>query len=270
MITKNIYYFDGIYYNLINNTKGGKTMTRFMNMQFSVFGNFTEIKATQENVFKLMNEFKGNNLLPSTVTNQNIDVNTGIVETESRISFISENKNFNFIINNNRIDFNYELFSLDQTNIDSFINETFTYFSEMYMNIYKGFKFKGNRLALNVNVLGDKKINDRLNHYYEKNINSFKFYSNKIVNDFNYSISGKSEINIGEKKEIINVITELKTAVNNNNNEQRLMTHFDLNTLHENFNLRFENKDINGFLESIKPVLNELILNFKDCDDNDI
>lgn len=268
MIINDTYYFNGIYYNLMNDNRGGEKMTRFMNMQFSIFGEYTDIKVTQENVFKLMNEFKGNQLLPSTVTNQNVDLNTGKVETESRISFISEDKYFNFIINNNRIDFNYELLIMKQDDMDSFTNSVFKYFNDIYMQIYNIFKIKGNRLALNVNVLGDSKINNKINNYYNNHIKGLDFYKDKAINDISYSVSGRTDINIGSNKESINVITEVKTATNNDNSEQRLIAHFDLNTLYENSEMRFMDKDIDSFLNNLKSVLAKLISDFKGCDNN--
>lgn len=269
MIINDIYYFNGIYYNLSNYNRGGVKMTRFINMQFSIFGEYTDIKVTQENVFKLMNELKGNQLLPSTVTNQNVNLNTGKVEIESRISFISEDKYFNFIINNNRIDFNYELLdNIKYEDMDNFLDNIFINFNNIYKRINNVFNIKGNRLALNVNVLGEAKINNKLNKYYNDYLKGFNFYKDKKINDFSYSVSGRTVINIGLNKEDINVITEIKTATNNENLEQRLIAHFDLNTLYENMQVRFMDDNISSFLNNLKPVLKKLVLDFEGCDND--
>lgn len=268
MIIKDTYYFNGIYYNLMNNNKGGENMTRFINMQFSIFGEYTDIKVTQENVFKLMEEFKGNKLLPLTVTNQNVNFNTGKVETESRISFISEDKYFNFIINNNRIDFNYEVLNMEQDNIDNFTENLFKYFNEIYMQINNVFKINGNRLALNVNILGDSRIDGNIKNYYNNHIKWIDFYKDKDINDISYSVSGRTDISIGLNREAINVITEVKTATNNDNSEQRLIAHFDLNTLYENSEMRFSKQEVEDFLNNLKPILSKLVVDFKGCDNN--
>ena len=269
MVKKDIYYYNKLYYNLINNNIGGNDMANFMDIQFSVFGNFKEIEATHENIMRLMMELKDFKLLPSTFVNQNINIDTKEVESENRISFVSMDQSFKLVINSERVDFTYNSNKIEKSNDTVFINEKFTYFYEVYLALFKTLEIKGNRLAVNINLLGDRIINNSVAEYFNNNIKAFKFYKDKNISDWNYSTTAKSFITINNLNEELNIITNLNTISNIDNLEKRLLCHFDINTVKENTNERFINENINDFLENLKIILKELIANFEVCDNNE-
>ena len=264
-----IYYNKKLYYTLINNNMGGNNMANFMDIQFSIFGDFREIKATHENIMELMIGLGSFKLLPTTVVNQNINIDTNEIESENRISFISMDQVFKIVIDSERVDFTYDLKQIEKSDDSTFINEKFTYFNEVYLKLFEILEIKGNRLAINVTLLGDKSIDNSVTEYFNQNIRPFNFYSNKKISDWNYSTTGKSSININNNEEELNIITSLSTITNINSSEKRLLCHFDINTIKESTSNRFINKDINDFLDNLKPILEELIKDFKACDNNE-
>lgn len=270
MKKRNIYYLNGIYYNLIKNEKGGGSMNS-IDFQFSIFGEFSYIKASIDNIIKIMDGIKQYSLLPSTITNKNIDVNTNKIISENRIAFTSEDQTFNFRINNDRIDFNYNknMQVKDNEEYKSFIEEKIQYLKGISSKLIDIFDIKSNRFAINTNILGQNIINNKEKDYFIKNIIPFEYYKEKNVIEWSYSSTARDKMVISGRDELLNIITTLSLVTNTINSEKRLICHFDINTLQSNEYKFTKNDDINDFFEGAKSILIKLFENFKDCDKNE-
>lgn len=269
IIGKNLYYLSEKYYNVIKTNVEENKMVNFLNVQFSIFGEFSSIKATSENILKIMENLKDENFLPNTVVNQNIDINSKKIEVESRISFVTKDQQCNFVILDERIDLNYNFSNVTPQEPDTFLDQLKDNSIRILGMLIKLYNIKGTRLAININILGNNLIDNKVNYYYVKCIKGLDYYKDKNLLEWSFNTNSRVEADINNKIELLNVITNLSMATNRDIKEKRLLCHFDINTIGENIVHRFEAEEWISFIKETKPIIIELIDSFKEIEKNE-
>lgn len=221
----------------------------------SIFGDFNKIEVNSENVYKLMETFKDENLIPSTMQEVIINGNN-MPDTVVRPRLSTINNEISIEITTNRID--VELRSLDrrivnEEKFDTFIKKA----SDYIVRLCNGFNIKGNRLAINtdeiiIDNLNNEKVNDLSPN---EKIDFFKY--NKIHewttqavvrNKFDFSHGKSEEVNI-----ILSLSKNDNITLKEGLIEGGLRVSVDINTVPNNTEMRFgiENED------SIKEFFNK-------------
>ena len=82
-------------------------MEKIVNFQTSLFGSFINIKPRTAVVLSLLNNLKDESFILGTIDLLSLNPVSGEIATENRIQMVSEDKTWNIVFLENRIDFNY-------------------------------------------------------------------------------------------------------------------------------------------------------------------
>ncbi len=243
-------------------------MGTLLNVQLSVFGNY-HIEASVANVTRLMqklNELGRYEYLPSIVPAQNIDFMTGRVNTTSNLSFVASSNRSQILCMDNRLDCLMNFSTEDVENWEDCVQ-----FCESVMDIIMGeYPIVGNRLAININVLGQPIQGEVQETALGQHIVSvLDFYKEQSLNEWSTRANSRIPMEINNQSEILNVITELNLAQNNENNERRVMCHLDVNTVPEKQDFRFAKESVHAFICETKGIITDLLNNFEAMNGNE-
>lgn len=232
-------------------------MEYILNAQFSMFGDFKNFDASMELINRISKACPIQNYLPSTVINQNINLPSNTVTEEQRISFIDKANGYSFVINSDRIDFTYEKITLSNFSediISSFFNEV----KAISAPLFRELNVSSNRLAFNLHLLSEVISKTDITRLFHDKLKGLDFYDDKEMIEWNNVMNCKMKWN----EENLNIITTLTPAKNVQNNEQRVLAHFDLNTFADNTILRFNGESINEFAEKVDKIYKELVKSY--------
>lgn len=225
-------------------------MGLILNVQLSVFCNYT-IEPNAQNISSLMNEINGLGkleFLPSIMPEQNIDLATGKIDSVSNLSFVTSDQSNQIICRNERIDCILNV----SVNKEAEIENDVEFAKQIITLIMKKYSIQSNRLALNINCLGNQ-IEEM--KFDGKIIPALKFYQNKDIKEWNLRNNTSYPITISKKQEYINIITELGIAINSLNKQKRTICHVDINTLPESKGYRFNCEDFERFIEETQKIV---------------
>lgn len=240
-------------------------MGMLLNVQLSVFSNY-HIEATAKNVTTLMsklNELGRFEYLPNTIPGQSFDLVAGKVIPTSNLAFVTKGQLSKVICMDDRIDCQLNYDEEHQDTIESSIN-----FCKDVLNIIMSeFPICGNRLAININQLGEP-IETRIldTNIGKRNASLLDFYEDKDVNDWATRTNARIPTADTNFTEILNVITEISLAQNEQTEEIRFLQHLDINTVPENQNIRFSYESIGAFINATKDIVNKLLTDFKELE----
>lgn len=224
--------------------------------QVSVFGDFNNIDVNPENIYKLMDIFKDERLIPTTIQEFVINQNNSNPITVVRPRLTTVNNEWSIEISSNRID--VEQRSIDNSifpedKLEMFVRKSSNYISR----ILNAFTRKGSRLALNTNEI-IKNISEHNENALRPNTGFDFFSTNEMVEWTSQSVA-RVDFQLNEdKNEKVNVVLALAkinngVVINGYNIENGLAINFDINTMPNNTNFRFNDELIEKyFIEAIK------------------
>lgn len=236
-----------------------------LNVQLSVFGN-CNIEATATNISNLMQEI--NKLgkfeyLPNIVSGQNIDLLAGKINTTSNLSFITASQLSQIMCMDNRIDCLLNFNSEYQDTIDNGLQ----FCKDVLSIIMNNFSILGNRLAININEVSNF-VSPELQKtkFGQSIVKVLDFYKDKTLDEWSTRANNRFPIEISGRQEILNVITELNIAQNNQSREKRILCHLDINTIAENQRFRFSKDDLSSFICETEKIIENIRNNFEELD----
>lgn len=231
-------------------------MEKILNYQASFFGDFSTLKATDENISifrKKLNDFI---FMPMPMTS--IDIRTNKLMVDNRIQFLSSDRNYFVTILPERVDFTYNYnpqtssisdFKEVQKNILDYINLLEPDFSSV----------KGNRIANStIFILNSFQDKTKLNAFINKFSNKSIFYQddNDII-EWQLRYNSRRKIVANDKAENSNAIINLNIPNNPELNNSVLMS-VDINTDPRNNSPRFIINDLSNYVQNATPVFIEL------------
>ncbi len=239
-------------------------MGLILNVQLSVFCNY-RIEPNAQNITNLMkkiNELGQMEFLPNIISEQNIDLATGKVNIIPNLSFVTSDQSSQVICRNERIDCILNVPTDEKSELESSVE----FAKKIVILIMENYSVQSNRLALNINLLGNQIQKMEFN---KKIMPALDFYDGKEIKEWSLRNNMSYNINVSGKNENLNVITELGIAVNNISNEKRVICHMDINTMPENTGYRFKYDDFESFVEETQKIALTIKSNFEDwCSDD--
>lgn len=239
-----------------------------LNYRASVFTD--TIEATSDNISKLLNTFSYKGLLPNVfqeplVTAGEIQIIGGLNPTVMSPVLELKSSNGKFLIRfaRGRIDIITTKISLTDD-----IGDRKQFFSESedcFKKINNLFNSNFNRIAFASSSLLKKMDDNELNNVYMKMLNPIDFYRINIPPEWNLRQVGKYPIQLKERNEIINVISnvsrmEVKIDANSMvTKSDRMILDFDINTDPRNLDKRFTIEEYCIFSDRILSIQDQII-----------
>ena len=150
--------------------------------------------------------------------------------------------------------------------MEAFAEDTKDFFSR----ILRHFKKKGHRLSILTSGVLREMTHEQLLKIYAKLFRSLPFYEQAIPFEWNYRCVSKSEIQIGEASEQINVITSINRIKgqilepSSVKQFERIEVGFDINTIAENKDNRFTAESFKDFFDSALRTRYEILNQIRD------
>lgn len=237
-------------------------MESILNLQLSLFGAFINIKPKNDIVIQLLTNLKEENFMPGTIDIAMVDANTKQISSESRLQLVSEDKTLNIVFLQDRIDFNYNLMpnTTQIQNLQLLVNNM----SILIRKVFAAFaSTTGNRLAFNCRFLLDKMDDEKLDAFIKRYSNEPSFFQSSNVAEWNLRFNNPSEIPVkDDAKEMCNRIVEFGIMQSSIDDSKSIGIAFDINTLANNLELRFNYEDLmlfaNQNIDFICAALSEI------------
>lgn len=229
--------------------------------QFSFFAPGTQVDPSPDIIVKLMEGFKGKDLMPTTTAMQVLQINIGsgpsAAPTQTlQLQFVTKNQAWNLafepqrvlLTHNNRPD-------VGIGTPEDFIAEVVEIFSRLLQVI----SLTGTRLSYVTKGLLPAMSPEALEQVNLRLLNLPAYYREHPPLEWTTRNVARHEVGVGDKAEIINVITDIgrvKGMIEEKGRPQpfdRIMIGFDINTFQENKTPRFGYHDVGLFLrEAVK------------------
>lgn len=232
-------------------------MDRILNFQLSMFGSFINIKPDNDITMKLMAHLQEDRFVPGTVNVAVVDAVSKKINSESRLQMVSENKFWNIVFLQERIDVNYTYLGGNE-----FYQDFESIFGRAINLLEKVFgvfpNTPGNRIAVNGKILINEKNANEREEFIKRFSVPLKVYGNSEIAEWNIRFNSKTFVNVSEDTvELCNNIIELGDIVGRENGKpkKRLLVTLDVNTLPENRNLRFTYKNLICLASNVKGMM---------------
>ena len=239
-------------------------MSILMNVQYSIFSN-NRIEPTPDVVNDLLSELNGMGnyvFIPSIIPGQNIDLLAGKVNPVNNISFVTIDQQVQIACMNERIDVVINGTDKNQTIP---IEEHIEFARNALMKIMMKNNVYSNRLAINVSLLSDLIEEPIQKTPLGKELcNTLAYYSGISLDEWSSRVNARRSIQV-DNKELINVITELSSVLDNTCGKKRFLCHMDINTIFENAGYRFSAESLEKFDGEIMKIVKEIKHNFEEA-----
>lgn len=214
-------------------------MDKVLNYQASLFGNFTDIKPSTENVKKLLNDFS--NFFPSSVTMASIDVFSNKLKYDNRLQLVSNDHKFLITFLVERIDINYSPIAKSNSSLEK-IKDTIIDIISSLSNVYAD--TMGYRLSTSCKLLSPPISESELSEYITKYSNPLQFYNSiESINEWGQRYNSQYNETVHSKEELTNHIISIDKIMNKN---QFSLT-IDINTVPVNQIMKFNFSDLKEF-----------------------
>lgn len=232
------------------------TLSKFT---LSIFGDYHEFSASTDRAIEFMKklqdeEFDG--FLPTTIIGKNIDVDKGTIINDNRMVFNSINKDLLITIEipAERININVQLENIEQLD-QAIITESFSKCEKIMVIVMNHFKIKSFRLALNINIIGDKLSVREVAEYAKSQIKVDPFYTDKDISEFNLHYNAKRIIKMNDDEKL-NVIRNIQTI--ENQSDLRVLSVIDINTDQKDLRYRFTSSSVKSFVKQTRNMVFDL------------
>lgn len=231
-------------------------MEKILNYQASFFGDFSNLKATEENISIFLNKLNKFIFMPMPMTS--IDIRTNKLMVDNRMQFLSSDRNYFITILPERIDFtyNYNPQTISLTDFKEIQKDILNLIELLEPNLSGT---KGNRIANStIFVLSNFQDRTTLNEFIKKFSNKSIFYQdeNDII-EWQLRYNSRRNIVANGKAENSNAIINLNIPNNPELNNSVLMS-VDINTDPRNNSPRFVINDLTDYVKNATPVFIEL------------
>lgn len=231
-----------------------------LNYQASLFANLSDINFNSDNTIRVLNLFREYELIPTMFQELTPFHPSPIL----RPQFASPNNEWVVRIATQRIDVEKNPINGLAENMGSLIE--FTNRASVLINLFASeFGKKGKRIALRTNGLLENMEDEQLNRIYNTIFNPLRFYLNSQPKEWNTRSVSRINYEINSRMEMVNVITSISRIqgglVQNNAPIQfdRISADFDINSIPENDNTRFEGTDLSQFYNKAIVTRNEIL-----------
>lgn len=231
--------------------------TKYMS---SVFGNFTDIIPSPEIISKMLNLFRDKNLLPSTFQ----EISPAIRKPEIRLSLSSSNNEWNISFATFRIDVEKQPLDIKGKSLGT-VEEFEEEACEIFNRILSEFNKKGNRISLIAGGLLKEMTQQKLDDIYSRLFKPTKFYSDNKPSSWDFRSVARVDLNILGSQEKVNVITQINRKKGRMTKPDaviefdRMEVNFDINTIPENQDIRFDINSIKSFFSEVNSVRSQII-----------
>lgn len=242
-------------------------MNIIMGVQLTFFCDH-HIKTSVDSITTLMQELNKLNmleLLPSVIPGQKLDLLVGKAVSTTNLGFNSPTGNVQIACMDNRIDCTVKPEANENLNLEDALSKC-----ETFLNvILKQYSIQGNRLAINIDVLG-KEINSDIKDTQcgNKIASCIGYYKDKSLDDLSARLNTRVPITISNSQEMVNIITNINSATNNQTNNKLLICHIDINTVPEKQDLRFKSNDLKIFIDEIQDIIHQIFNDFEVIDND--
>ena len=232
-------------------------MEKILNLQMSLFGSFINIEPDTDIAMRLLANLQGENLVPATVEVSVVDTAKKEINSETRLQMVSQDKSWNIVFLEERIDVNYNYNGGDSfytdlnlifDNAKNLLRKTFGLFSDT----------QGNRLALNAKfLLRDMKDDERRNFVNRFSI-PLKMYRDSAITEWSQHINTPAKLAVSpDAEEECNSIIEMgdMVIIDQGVPSKRIVASLDINTLPVNQKLRFKYENLIYFAEGAKKLM---------------
>ena len=238
-----------------------------LGVQYSVFGDYSNIESTLETIDSLSVLIKENNFILSTIPEHDIFIPNKI---NKRISLVTEDSMLVINILSNRIDLYLNATSLE--GLSSTDTESFTIKAPtVFKTILDVFNKSAYRLAYITNDFLLDLTEEQKDAFYKKIFNKIQYFSSKQLVEWSSMLNLRDTVKICDREEAINIIATLSTTttfyngLHNGLNQlpiQKTGFHItqDINTVQENTGIRFVANHVESFINETNPI-NSNILN---------
>jgi len=228
--------------------------------QASIFVNASDIQPNPDTMTRLITLFRDKELIPSTF--QEIGPKTPNPTLRLRMSSSNNEWAINFA--SERIDIEKTTVGFDNErmgDIEVFYNEV----CALYERILGIYTKKANRLSLISGYMLEEMGDVELNEKYFKLFSPPKFYVDNPPFEWNWRSASKYTAEFLGEDEYLNVITAINRAKGQLGKKgqiipiDRIHLQYDINTVPENQDFRFEMPNIRAFLESVSELQKQFI-----------
>ena len=238
-------------------------MSILMNVQYSIFSN-NRIEPTPDVVSNLLLELNALGeyvFIPNMIAGQNIDLLAGKVNPMNNISFITIDRQVQIACLNERIDVTIN--GTDKNQAIS-IEEHIGFARSALAKIMEKNHIYSNRLAINISLLSDL-IKDSIQEtpLGRKLCNTLDFYNGTSLEEWSSRVNARKSIQV-DNSELLNVITELSSVLDNESGKKRFLCHMDINTIFENEGYRFSAGSLEAFDGEVMKITDEIKHNFEE------
>lgn len=229
-------------------------MEKILDYQVSLFGNFVDIKADDENINRMLKVFP--NYVVNFIQMSSFDIRTSRVINDKRLQLIDLSQGILISFLPERIDINYKWNPIIKGETE--ISEIFIKLSGTLKNLATMFpKRLGNRVASSCNLLSKKYSDSELLSIIEKYSNKNNIFDeNDSISEWLLRFNSKKEEIFNGKKELCNRLITLSLPQNPEFKNQILLS-FDFNSDALSPDERFLFEDLLIFSETVKDYFSQ-------------
>lgn len=236
-----------------------------INYQIGFYGPGTHLEPAPDLVSKLLEQFRGKELIPTTATELQVSEDFG---TRLQLQFISPNQEWLVAFEAKRILIRKQSVQGGEIGtLDIFRRDA----HEILTQILEVTPIVGNRLSLVVKGILPEMPEEELAGVYSKLIKPIDFYKSHRTTQWSTRSIARVEVLIGTKQELLNVITDVNRSQGKLKQDSNVIVDFDrievgldINTHQDNTAQRFTSPDIGVFLTEAISLGEELILQVVD------
>ena len=238
-------------------------MSILMNVQYSIFSN-NRIEPTPDIVNSLLTELNAMGeyvFIPSMIAGQNIDLLAGKVNPVNNISFVTTDQQVQIACMNERIDV---VINGTDNNQTVPLKEHIIFARHALAKIMEKNHIYSNRLAINISLLSDL-IEDPIQETTlgREFCNTLAFYDGTSLEEWSSRVNTRKTIQV-DSSEVLNVITELSSVLDNASGKKRFLCHMDVNTIIENAGYRFSTESLEKFDYEVMKIIDEIKHDFEE------
>ncbi len=227
----------------------------------SIFANLNDIVPSPEIIIKLTDLLKSYSFIPSTFGEKI----TSSQKSNMRLLFTLPNNEWIIKFGTERMDIEKNALDSSGTNMGEIIDFMKTA-NELIETIFREFKKKGRRIALNTSIMLEEMSNTQLNSIYEIFINPIAFYKSNPPTQWATRSISRFEYKVNAIDEEVNIITDISRArgvfLDDSAGKafDRIKIDFDVNTLDNNHDTRFFNvlEFLHQALESRNNIISDI------------
>jgi hypothetical protein len=231
--------------------------------QAAIFGDIGDIQPTPEHIKALIDLFSDRALIPNPFYEFGAAGQANRPTRRARIGFTSVNREWEINFRSDRIQITKHAVQPHGANLGG-LGEFCSDVSILFDKITSKFEKKANRIALVTNCILEEMTEETLSRVYLKLFNPPKFYEKIPPFEWDWRTASRDGINLTELNEILNIIVTISRASGEFQVRDevtpfdRVRLGFDINTVPDNKEHRFNAQNIMSFYNQVLKLHNSL------------